>query len=195
MNPLERHYRWVCRISGKLNEILQVAEPAPPKTGPALLLSDCSLGDVAAIRDAKWQPSIDDDQGEALEPVTLGRWVSSLGINERDAQWVSATNTRWKWDNGRWWKCETAGIWQAAPWGYTPAGAAPYVETTAQPLSWRGWAVPAISDVLANYAPMHDEIWADWIDRVAPLIADRIACDPQRAMEVLRNHQSDKVNR
>jgi hypothetical protein len=50
---------------------------------------------------------------------------------------------------------------------------------------------------------MHDGVIAaadqgaydEWCEDVAPLIADRIACDPQRAMEALRNHQPDKVNR
>jgi hypothetical protein len=81
------------------------------------------------------------------------RTVNSLGPDERDARWVSGVGTQWKWDNGRWWHTEpygVAGIWIAAPYGYTPNASGPYTEATAQPLTFRGWAVPAILEVLAE---------------------------------------------
>jgi hypothetical protein len=263
-----------------------------PKTGPALLLSDCGLGD-APVDDFvdEWKPSVDDDQGEALEsiawltarvvhqsgslwrrdgymwrgightggcsplpalaapdsPITVvidndgtlvcdlstitsldgdvrellsdylpskpPRTVNSLGPDERDSRWVSGVGTQWKWDNGRWWHTEpygVAGIWIAAPYGYTPNASSPYTEATAQPLTFRGWAVPAILEVLSEHQRRFDcnhPRWgdcrcgfkvldsSDWDEHVGPILADRIACDPQRAMEALRNHQPDKVNR
>jgi hypothetical protein len=51
--------------------------------------------------------------------------------------------------------------------------------------------VPAILEVLAENAPLDDDdmSWADWREHVANIIADRIACDPQRAIEALRNEK------
>jgi hypothetical protein len=207
MNPLAK----LQNLVGMFLEILQSNDPLAdaPKTGPALLLSDCGLGDTPV--DDEWKPSVHDDQGEALEPAP--RTVNSLGPDERDARWVSGVGTQWKWDNGRWWHTEpygVAGIWIAAPYGYTPNASSPYTEATAQPLTFRGWAVPAILEVLAEHQRRFDcnhPRWgdcrcgfkvldsSDWDEHVGPILADRIACDPQRAMEALRNHQPDKVNR
>lgn len=66
--------------------------------------------------------------------------------------------------------------------------------TPEPPLSWEGWAVPAILDVLStNYPPMigfEDESdgteEAQWREEVGPLIAMRIACDPARAIAALQ---------
>jgi hypothetical protein len=193
MNPLAK----LQNLVGMFLEILQSNDPLAdaPKTGPALLLSDCGLGDTPV--DDEWKPSVHDDQGEALEPAP--RTVNSLGPDERDARWVSGVGTQWKWDNGRWWHTEpygVAGIWIAAPYGYTPNASSPYTEATAQPLTFRGWAVPAILEVLAEAGDVPAlRTYDQWCEDIAPLIADRIACDPQRAIVALRNHQPDKVNR
>jgi hypothetical protein len=64
MNPLAK----LQNLVGLFLEILQSNDPLAdaPKTGPALLLSDCGLGDTPV--DDEWKPSVHDDQGEALEP-------------------------------------------------------------------------------------------------------------------------------
>jgi hypothetical protein len=100
MNPLAK----LQNLVGMFLEILQSNDPLAdaPKTGPALLLSDCGLGDTPV--DDEWKPLVHDDQGEALEPAP--RTVNSLGPDERDARWVSDVGTQWKWDNGRWWHTE-----------------------------------------------------------------------------------------
>lgn len=70
---------------------------------------------------------------------------------------------------------------------------------------WLAWALPAITDVLAGHIPFdvdspgplkcyHPETgnaesfdeWIDWREHVGPIIAKRIACDPQRAIAALR---------
>ena len=80
----------------------------------------------------------------------------------------------------------------------------PAAEGTTE-LSWDGWAVPAIQEVLAEHqpTPMHyssnigcagpstglcDEFedWQDWREHVSELIAERIACDPVRAAQALK---------
>lgn len=76
----------------------------------------------------------------------------------------------------------------------------------AEPLTWLGWAVPAILDVLAEHQPRerqstgdvhclhgdselvcHD--YGDWSEHVADLIAERLGCDPARAIAALENFQ------
>lgn len=65
-----------------------------------------------------------------------------------------------------------------------PAGAAPTpVAAPAGPSWWIDWATPAICDVLAEHMPTDDETSscsdaADWRERVAPLIAERLETQP-----------------
>lgn len=58
-------------------------------------------------------------------------------------------------------------------------------------LDWEGWAVPAILEVLSEnrYTHLGPVYWDDWSDDVAPIIAERIACDPARAITALWNSQ------
>lgn len=71
---------------------------------------------------------------------------------------------------------------------------------------WLGWAVPAVLEVLAEHLAIvgadgycycysdgegissHGRFadWSEWREHVAPIIADRIACDPARAIAALR---------
>lgn len=73
-------------------------------------------------------------------------------------------------------------------------------------LTWSGWAVPAILEVLAEWHPweQQDGTWqcsvdfadhdfadlGEWREHVAPLIAERIACDPSKAIAALHNLES-----
>lgn len=78
--------------------------------------------------------------------------------------------------------------------------------TPAASLTWRGWCEPAILDVLAEHWPDTKSLetfgivrccpnlppGADlhvWREHVAPLIADRIACNPDRAVLALTSLQ------
>jgi len=58
-----------------------------------------------------------------------------------------------------------------------------------EPLTWEGWAVSAILEVLAEYRYSEQYVdpdgWAEWREDIAPLIAERIACDPIRAIAAL----------
>jgi hypothetical protein len=77
------------------------------------------------------------------------------------------------------------------------------------PLTWEGWAVPAIQEVLAEHwfrYASHDSIgWQahcgcghrpldqqDWRDHVSPIITARIACDPVRAAAALATYRTQK---
>jgi hypothetical protein len=117
----------------------------------------------------------------------------SLGPDEQDREWVAYTGSHWRYEAGKWWRSspDDAGKWWPTSPGFIPITSGPYTEHTAQSLTWRGWAVPAILEVLAENAPLDDDdmSWADWREHVANIIADRIACDPQRAIEALRNEK------
>ncbi len=153
-----------------------------------------------------------EDGGEALEPIgrneVLGpyqphgevfapRTADSLGPDERDAEWVSTYGARWRWKNDRW-ETLTKGtyMWAEAPVGYTPQASGPFTAVEEERMDWRGWAVPAILEVLADdlygahYVDYDD--WLEWAEHVAPLIADRIACDPQRAIAALQTMSADR---
>lgn len=73
-----------------------------------------------------------------------------------------------------------------------PAGVVPLAP--AGSLTWENWAVPAILDVLAEAVEGNDDLdlteWIDWSERVAPVIARRIACDPTRAALALTSLQT-----
>lgn len=77
---------------------------------------------------------------------------------------------------------------------------------------WLAWAVPAIQEALADHIPRRsvatgriycehggmiaDEDYQDqqeWREHVAPLIAQRIGCDPPRAIQALQSYRPDKV--
>lgn len=83
-----------------------------------------------------------------------------------------------------------------------PAGGCVPPAPPAGSLTWRGWALPAVLDVLAdhrlfrndvengiNYVCVNDDggihdmfdSHAEWAEHVAPIIVDRIGCDPARA--------------
>jgi hypothetical protein len=72
-------------------------------------------------------------------------------------------------------------------------------------LTWMGWALPAILEVLAGHRfsrANHSSIGAndhclcgfrpfdqlDWNTHVGPIIADRIGCDPKRAAAALASY-------
>lgn len=77
------------------------------------------------------------------------------------------------------------------------------------PVDWHGWAVPAILEVLAEHPYCRiddfdsgcgcpaianiDQSRDEWAEHVAPIIADRIGCDLQRAIAALSTYQPDKV--
>jgi hypothetical protein len=77
--------------------------------------------------------------------------------------------------------------------------------TPASSLTWRGWAEPAVLEVLSEHQRRFDcnhPRWgdcrcgfkvfdsSDWDEHVAPLICDRIACDPTRAAVALTSLQT-----
>lgn len=171
---------------------------------------DTAIGDDHFAPEPEPEPFA---EGYAVVPVP--RVVDALGVDEQDAQWYSSAGTYWKWENDRWWHSGGAdgayGVWVATPYTYRPDATGPFVEVVpTSPVDWYGWAVPAILEVLSEHEPVqakggrigchheglglygcHD--WADWREHVAPIIADRIACDPQRAIDALKNHQPTKV--
>lgn len=125
-------------------------------------------------------------------PVAAPRIAQSLGVDERDAEWVSEHGNRWRWDRNRWWSLFTDGEWMPAPDGYRPSGDPPY--TAVEEMDWHGWAVPAILECLAEWPAAETEYdtYEEWCEGIAPRIADRIACDPERALNALRN---DRLHR
>lgn len=83
---------------------------------------------------------------------------------------------------------------------------APASGVTVESLTWMGWSLPAIFDVLSDHMPsrqghgqdgyircMHIggeaccELpdWQSWREHVGPILADRIGCDPVRAAAAL----------
>lgn len=77
-------------------------------------------------------------------------------------------------------------------------------DTQSDDLDWLGWATPAIQEVLAEHMFTHGDRfedkgecmcgetpwdWTEYVDHVAPIIAERTACDPARAITALWNHQ------
>ena len=114
MIPLERCLVLVTDVANAIDELF--AKPM-----------EKVIGALGHDFDTPWEPTVEDDQGEALEP---------------------------------------------------------------EPLTWEGWSVPAILEVLAENMPIDGDNAGDWREDVAPLIAKRIACDPIRAIAAL----SQKVN-
>lgn len=170
--PFERHLKLITEIGNTIEKVL-FQRPTPLGHD-----YDNPLDDP-------------DDGGEALEPQPTV--VMSLGPDEQDREWVAYTGSHWRYEAGKWWRSspDDAGKWWPTSPGFIPITSGPYTEHTAQSLTWRGWAVPAILEVLAENAPLDDDdmSWADWREHVANIIADRIACDPQRAIEALRNEK------
>lgn len=163
--------------------------------------------DAAVARTAL---EVAEDGGEALEPgwtTAPPRVVDALGPDERDAQWVSKWGGRWRWAGDRWEAIlKGSDGWDRTPVGYTPHSTGPFTEIVAQPpMDWLGWAVPAILEVLAEHEwfaatkscqcqwPGEHRGWPmthrSWREHVAPLIAERLACDPQRAAEALSRYK------
>lgn len=159
--------------------------------------------DALNERESGGEPSEpESDHMKSMHDKPAPEMVMTLGPDQRDRQWVSeATGWPWKWMNDRWYhRWGQAGPWTQTPVGYVPSYG-PFKEHTAQPLTWRGWAVPAIQEVLAEHGwfpkgtrsmypscrcdHVMDDM-TDWVEHVAPLIADRIACDPQRAIDALK---------
>jgi hypothetical protein len=150
-----------------------------------------------------------EDGGEALEPVSM-RFTDALRPEARDAEWISSYGTRWRWKGDRWESLQRGSkTWGDTPIGYTPQASGPFtaIESQKREMDWRGWAVPAILEVLAEHDPFDTksngtaitcdcacgyELIESWYEHVAPLIADRIACDPQRAIKALQ--ASDSLN-
>jgi hypothetical protein len=146
----------------------------------------CERDYERAVRRA--EKVLPEDGGEALEPVSM-RFTDVLGPEARDAEWVSKYGARWRWKGDRW---ETVAkdskAWFDAPVGYTPQASGPFTAVAREKMDWRGWAVPAILEVLAEETGFADEGREDLADK----IADRIACDPRRAIKALRT--SDSLN-
>jgi hypothetical protein len=133
------------------------------------------------------------------------RVVDALTPDTRDAEWVSRYGVHWRWNQGD--QCWTysrpsESVITRAPVGYIPQASGPFIEVVAQPLmDWQGWAVPAILEVLAEHVGSDmsfgdrvscscgDRRLDNWAEHVAPLIAERIACDPQRAVEALSRYK------
>ena len=165
--------------------------------------------------DTPWQPTVEDDQGEALEPESAV--VDALRPDTQDRQWRASTGSLWKFEEGRWFRRgpEDYHPWLPTPLDFIPTTSGPFIEILPtvegealepEPLTWTGWAVPAILEVLSEHVyedfeyddasciclgrdkPHLDK--DEWREHVAPLIAERIACDPIRAIAAL----SQKVN-
>jgi hypothetical protein len=92
-----------------------------------------------------------------------------------------------------------------------PAGVSdiPPSPPAGQPFDWHGWAIPAICEVLAEHLPIYGDYakdgvrqvkcrdltrqhricadWQAWREHVSPLIADRIGCDPAKAIAALQS--------
>jgi hypothetical protein len=195
--PLERHAQLVGRVLGKLADVIATVNPFPPSEPYSRDY------DAAVCRAAE---ALEDDASEPLEPSDgpAPRVVDKLGPDERDAEWVSRYGARWRWDGTRWKSLPPGtGMWGDTPVGYTPQASGPFTEVVAQPpMDWHGWAVPAILEVLAEHffdsnsgkcdcqrlTPMTPS-WHDWREHTAQLIAERIACDPQRAAEALSRYK------
>lgn len=67
---------------------------------------------------------------------------------------------------------------------------------------WIGWATPAILTVLDEHRLLHAGRCACgeysggyeyWTAHVAPLVAARVGCDPERAARALSRYKPDKV--
>jgi hypothetical protein len=87
-----------------------------------------------------------------------------------------------------------------------PSPDVPPASGEADSLTWTGWALPAIFDVLADHRPAMTTTgyvicwhidgtvccecidYTDWRHHVAPEIADRIGCDPARAAKALASY-------
>jgi hypothetical protein len=195
--PLERHAQLVGRVLGKLADVIATVNPFP-------LSEPYSRDyDAAVCRAAE---ALEDDASEPLEPSDgpAPRVVDKLGPDERDAEWVSRYGARWRWDGTRWKSLPPGtGMWGDTPVGYTPQASGPFTEIIAQPpMDWHGWAVPAILEALAAHLPEVNQgmgrcpcgkqsfyDWPTWAEHVAPLIAERIACDPQRAADALSRYK------
>lgn len=134
-------------------------------------------------------------ESEVHEPAR--RTVTILGIDERDTVWKSVVGTLWRWDSGRWWHRAPWEDWMPASYDYWPQASGPFVavDTEAPAMDWRGWAVPAILECLAEWPALETEYdtYEEWCEGIAPKIADRIGCDPQRAIEALSHYKPDRV--
>lgn len=132
--------------------------------------------------------------------------VDSLGVDEQDSMWRSDTGTYWRWTDGRWWHSDDRKGWTGTPPGYIVRADRPYMKVLDSPLGWLGWAVPAILEVLAEHTYVDSDpgeclceatgvqdVW-DWRQHVAYLIAERIGCDPARAIDALTNYTPEKVD-
>lgn len=128
----------------------------------------------------------------------LPRQVQSLGIDERDAQWVSKHGTSWRWDGKRWWSQFPGVEWLPVIHDYLPNADPPYTAVDLPATDWNGWAEPAIREVLAEHMYTEQYVdpdgWFNWIEDIAPILAARIGCDPQRAIEALSHYKPDRVS-
>jgi hypothetical protein len=172
----------------------------------------CERDYERAVRRA--EKVLPEDGGEALEPVSM-RFTDALKPEARDTEWISSYGTHWRWKGDRWESLQRGSkTWGDTPVGYTPQASGPFtaIEPQKREMDWRGWAVPAILEVLAEHhlrGPVmfgqyycandsdevcdgnYDAAW-EWREHIAPLIADRIACDPRRAIKALQ--ASDSLN-
>jgi hypothetical protein len=172
----------------------------------------CERDYERAVRRA--EKVLPEDGGEALEPVSM-RFTDALGPEARDAEWVSSYGTHWRWKGDRWESLQRGSkTWGDTPVGYTPQASGPFtaIEPQKREMDWRGWCIPAVSEVLAEHEWLRphyggsargscdcddvdgpsERYYDDWCQHVSDLIADRIACDPQRAIKALQ--ASDSLN-
>lgn len=89
-----------------------------------------------------------------------------------------------------------------------PAGGAAFVPPLSPPpagsLTWRGWSLPAVLECLAEHrfegsgefdpdgacsCGFHPANLYDWHEHIGPIITDRIACNPVKAVEALQTLQ------
>lgn len=147
----------------------------------------------------------------------LPRTAASLGVGQRDAEWLAADGVRWRWASAsgfpsQWWSSRDGGFYMPSRDTYIrESRGGPFTAIwTGDAMTWLGWAVPAILTVLDEHFPQQcpsgfdcnpgtedcplrpDE--AAWREHVAPLIAKAIGCDPKRAADVLSRYRPDKVH-
>lgn len=135
------------------------------------------------------------------------RCAASLGTGQRDAEWLSEDGARYRWASAegypsQWWYTRNnSGFFTPTGHGYIAEYRGPFT-AIAHDLNWIGWATPAIMAVLNEHFPQESPsgydcnpgtedcpLWPDeqaWREHVAPLIAQRIGCDPKRAIAALQ---------
>lgn len=228
LNPLQRHFESICRTWAVLESMTRPV-PGAKYHDDELVSPDDELDGEAC--EPLWMP----DAGGPGSPVvydTPRSWQrifdGCLFVNPPPIAVAPALRPGWR---EAYLRGHFNGIpplpnqatpnreqeaWEKAnpgcPGGRTASQPAmpPYVEVFAPaPLTWPGWAIPAILDVLTAHGPVqalngevwccnhgdgmdHDdnvfEDWTAWREHAAPIIAQRVGCDPKRAIAALQTY-------